>query len=76
MILQNISIHFLVCKGRSNDDGRVARETVSKEIHLGAGFKPGDFVREIMGGYTVERVPRSMHRLGHEGPMSSNISLA
>ena len=45
----NICICF-ACKGLSNDDVGGARGTVLKEIRPGAGFKTGDFVKEVLGG--------------------------
>ena len=45
-----ITYHFLVCKGRPNDDVGGGRGTVFQEIRLGAGFKTGDFVEELLGG--------------------------
>ena len=46
---------FFVCKGLSNDDVGGARGTILEEIQPGAGFKTGDFVKEV-GGATVERL--------------------
>ena len=44
-------ICFLVCdEGLSNDDVVAARVTVFQEIRPGAGFKTGDFVKEMLGG--------------------------
>ena len=43
-------IFFRVCKGLSNDDVGVARDTVIQDIPLGAGFKTGDFAKEKLGG--------------------------
>ena len=46
----NITLHFLACKGVSNGDVGVARGTVFQAIRLGAGFKIGDFVKEKLRG--------------------------
>ena len=43
-------MHFLVCKGLSNDDVGVARGTVFQEIRPIAGFKTGGFAKEKLGG--------------------------
>ena len=46
-------MHFLVRakEGLSIDDVGVSRDTaVSQEIRPGAGFKTGDFVKEMLGG--------------------------
>ena len=52
MALKHIFIHFLVCKGLSDDDIRVARATVFQAIRPGAGVETGDVVREkVEGGY-------------------------
>ena len=45
-----ISIYFLVCKERLNDDVGVARGTVFQASRSGAGFKTDDFVKEKLGG--------------------------
>ena len=42
-------MHFLGCKGLSNDDIEVARGTVFQEIRPGVGFKTGGFVKEKLG---------------------------
>ena len=47
---KNSSMHFLFCKGRSNDDVGVARRTAFQALRPGAGFKTGDFIQEKMGG--------------------------
>ena len=36
--------------GLSNNDVGVARDTVFQEVRPGAGFKTGDFVKEMLGG--------------------------
>ena len=46
---------FLVCEGLSTDDVGVARGTVLQEIRPCAGFKTDHFVKEKLGGATVER---------------------
>ena len=46
----NIITSFLVCEGRSNDDAEGARGTVFQEIRPGAGFKTGDFVKDMCWG--------------------------
>ena len=46
---------FLVCEGLSNDDVGEPRSTVFQEKRPAAGFKTGDFVKEMLGGATVER---------------------
>ena len=51
-----IFIYFLVSQIMSNGDVRGARGTVFQEIRPGAGFKTGDFVKEKLGGATVERL--------------------
>ena len=43
-------IRFLVCKDLTIDDVGVSRETLFREIRPGAGFEPGDFVQEKLGG--------------------------
>ena len=43
-------MYFLVCKGLSNDDVRVARGTVFQEVRLRAGFKTDDFAKKKLGG--------------------------
>ena len=45
-----VSICYVVCKGISNDDVRVARGTVFQEVRPRAGFKTGDSVKEKLGG--------------------------
>ena len=49
-IEKKLSIYFLVCKGLTIDDVRVARGTVFQEIRPGAGFETGHFVEEKLGG--------------------------
>ena len=49
-----LRFYFLIFKGLSNDDVRVARGTVFQEIRPGAGFKTADFAKEKLGGATVE----------------------
>ena len=41
---------YFACKGPSNDDAGVSRDTVFQEIRPGVGFKTGDFVKEKLGG--------------------------
>ena len=53
---KSILKQFHVCKGLSNDDVGAARGTIFQEIRPGAGFKTGDFVKEMLGGATVERL--------------------
>ena len=48
--------YFFVCKGLSKNDVGVTMGTVFQEIRPGVGFKAGDFVKEYLGGATVERV--------------------
>ena len=45
-----------MCKGLSNDAVGVSRDTVFEEVRPGAGFETGDFVKERLGGATVERL--------------------
>ena len=47
---------FFFCKGLSNGNVGVARGTVFRKIRPGASFKTGDFVKEKLGGGTVERL--------------------
>ena len=42
--------------------GWQGRGIVFQEIRPGAGFKPGDFVKENLGGATVERLDYSEQR--------------
>ena len=45
------SLHvFIVLKGLSNDDVGVSTDTIFQEIRPSAGFKTGDFVKEMLGG--------------------------
>ena len=44
-----IFTYLLVCKGLSNDDVG-AGGTIFQEIRPRAGFKTGDFVKEMLGG--------------------------
>ena len=47
---------FFVCKDLSIDDVGVLRDTVFQKTRPGGvGFKTGDFVKEKLGGLTVER---------------------
>ena len=46
---------LVVCKGQSNDDVGVARDTVFREIRPGAGFNAGDFVKRKRGGGGLDR---------------------
>ena len=50
-------MYFLLCKGLSNDDVGGARDTLFQQIRPGAGFETGDFVKEMLGGATAERLP-------------------
>ena len=43
-------MYFLVCKGLSNDDVGLARDTAFQEIRPEAGFKTGDFFKEKLAG--------------------------
>ena len=45
------SEYILVCKGLSNDGVAGARGAVFRKIRLGGGLYPGDFVKEMLGGY-------------------------
>ena len=47
---RNISMYFLVCKGRSNDVVGIATGTGFQALRPGAGFKTGDFVEEKLAG--------------------------
>ena len=47
---KNVLKHFLVRKGRSNDDAGAARDTAFQEIRPGSGSKTGDFVKEKLEG--------------------------
>ena len=49
-IESNVSTYFLVCKGLSNNDVGVSRDTVLQEVRPGAGFETGDSVEEKLGG--------------------------
>ena len=51
---ENIFMHFLGCKGLSNDGIEVAAGTVFQEIRPGAGFKTRQFRRRKVGGAAVE----------------------
>ena len=42
--------YFLVCNKLSNDGVGVANGTVIQEIRPGAGFKAGDFAKEMLEG--------------------------
>ena len=60
--------YFPVCKGQSNDDVGVARDTVFQEIRLGAGFKASDFVHEKLRGLLpsvaqLKREAEFVHRI-------------
>ena len=44
------STYFPICKGLSNDDVGVGRDTVFQEIRPGAGLQTGHFVEEKFGG--------------------------
>ena len=58
-------MYFLLCKGRSNDDVGIARGTGFQALRPGAGFKTGDFVKNIWGA-AVERlihIPKHRPRL-------------
>ena len=46
---KNISMNFLVCKGRLNDDVGMARGTVFQALRPGTSFKTGDLVKEKLG---------------------------
>ena len=52
---KTILTHVHVCKGPSNDDVGAARGTIFQEIRLGSCFKTVDFVKEKLGGGTVEQ---------------------
>ena len=53
----HFSMHFLVCRGLSNDDVGVARGTVSQETRPGAGVsKPAISSKKNVGGAIVERL--------------------
>ena len=43
-------------KSLSIDDVGVSRASVFQEIQSGVGFETGDFVKEMLGGATVERL--------------------
>ena len=58
---------FLVSKGFSNDDVWVARGTVFQDIRPGAAFETDDFVKEKLGGGTVERLPAGLTKYGVHG---------
>ena len=45
-----------MCKGLSIDDVGVSRDPAFQEIRPGAGLETGDFVKETLGGLTVERL--------------------
>ena len=57
--MKKASTYFLVCKGLSNDNVGVGKDTVSQEIRPGAGCKNGDLVEEKLGGY--RRTTRCLH---------------
>ena len=56
MLRNNDRRIFLVCEGLSNDDVGVARVTIFQKKRPGAGFKASNFVKEKLGGATVERL--------------------
>ena len=45
-----------MCKGLSIDDVGVSRDTVYQKIRPRAGFETSDFLKEKLGGDTVERL--------------------
>ena len=46
---KNIFTCFIVCKGLSDDDVWVARDTAFQETRPGAAVETGDFVEEKLG---------------------------
>ena len=56
MLRNNDRRIFLVCEGLSTDDVGVARVTIFQKKRPGAGFKASNFVKEKLGGATVERL--------------------
>ena len=52
---ENISKIFLVCKGLSHHDVRVARCTLFQDVRPGAGLKTGDLVKHKLEA-TVKRL--------------------
>ena len=68
------SFFCLQGKGLSNDDIEVARETLLEEYMagiIGAGFKPGDFVKERFGGATEGGLTTKTFSQGISGATSS-----
>ena len=61
------SICLLVCKDLSVNDVGVSRDTVLQKIRPGAGFETGDFVKEKLGGATVERLFATARGFAGEG---------
>ena len=59
---KSILTYFHVCIGLSSDVVGAAKGTVFQEIRPGAGFKTGDFVKEKLGGATIERLKRRTPR--------------
>ena len=57
-----IFVYFLVCYRLSNDDVEGARGTVFQAMRPGAGFETADFVKELLGGATVERLAPDIYR--------------
>ena len=53
-------MYVLVCKGLTIDDVGVSVDTVAQETRPGAGLETGDFVKENLGGATVERLSRGV----------------
>ena len=53
---KHLRTNIFLCakKGLSNDDVGVAGDAVFQEVPPGAGVKTGDFVKEMLGGATVE----------------------
>ena len=58
--------YFLVCKARSNDDVGGAMGTFFRSYAV--GLKTGDFVKEKLGGATIERLRSTCTPYGILGP--------